>query len=50
MDKSLIEKLKEVIEQHHQDTGERVKSFFVDWQFYIGKKADVHKVDINLEK
>ena len=31
MEKSLVDKLKEVAEQHYQETGEKVESAFITW-------------------
>ena len=50
MDKSLIEKLKDVIRKHHLETGERVESVNVDWRRWINGYADIENVSIRLEK
>lgn len=50
MDKSLIEKLKDVINQHHLETGERVESVNVCWDRWVNGDADIEKVSIMLEK
>ncbi len=47
MDKTLIEKLKEVIQQHSDLTGERVYSFHVDWEELIDGSSIVEKVNVN---
>ncbi len=50
MDNSLIEKLKEVIQQHADLTRERVYSFHVDWHELIDGNSQIVKVNVNIEK
>ena len=53
MDKTLIEKLKEVIQQHQDLTGERVVNFYCDWTNTFdghSQKPRIVKVNVNIEK
>ena len=53
MDKTLIEKLKEVIQQHQGLTGERVVNFYCDWTNTFdghSQKPRIVKVNVNIEK
>jgi len=50
MDKSLIDKLTEVIKEHEKQTGERVTGFSVNWHLRMGGGGDVAIVDITLTK
>jgi len=48
--KSLIEKLESVIKQHYEETGERVKSFDVQWIVQMTGEAYLYKVNVSIEK
>ena len=50
MDKTLIEKLKEVIQQHHDSTGERVVSLHTEWVLFFDGNSQLVKVHLNIEK
>lgn len=50
MDKTLIEKLKEVIQQHHDLTGERVVSLHTEWQSIIKGDSYLTRVRLDIEK
>lgn len=50
MDKTLIEKLKEVIQQHQDLTGERVVNFYCDWTNTFDSNSQIVKVNVNIEK
>lgn len=50
MDKTLIEKLKEVIQQHQYSTGEKVVNFYCDWASTFDGNSQIVKVNVNIEK
>ncbi len=51
MEKSLIDKLKEVIEQHHKENGERVESVRFVWARGITPKNDcLIETKVSIEK
>ncbi len=47
---SLIDKLKDVIEKHYSDTGERLESFDVEWEILVGSKARPADVSVRVNK
>lgn len=50
MDKTLIEKLKEVIQQHTDLTGERAVSLHAEWVLFLDGNSQLVKININVEK
>lgn len=50
MDESLIDKLKRVIDQHNQETNEKVNNVSVRWLNQIGYKSSVEKIEVTIEK
>lgn len=50
MDKTLIDKLKEVIQQHYDLTGEKLIMLNTDWLFYIDGNHKLMKINLNVEK
>lgn len=50
MDERLIDKLKRVIDQHNQETGEKVNHVSVRWLNQIGYKSSVEKIEVTIEK
>lgn len=50
MDKTLIEEIREVIQQHHDLTGERVGNFYCTWTNTFDGNSQILRVNISIEK
>ena len=50
MDKTLIEKLRVVIEQHQKETGERVTNVYPECHLELGGKARIKHIQVSIEK
>lgn len=49
-EKSLIEKLREIFQQHEIETGERVESVSMNWNNVIESNSTIEKIGIYIEK
>lgn len=50
MDKTLIQRIREVIEQHQKETGERVTTVYPEWHLELGGNASIKHIKVSIEK